>query len=142
MLDYTYLGYKIMPYTHQWYDQDRGILQWNMFGEVNWDQFNAAVEALCNIIEETSQRVDILILDDAGMPSGNPLPHLKHSMSRLNNLDNFGGLYSVTEKHLSALVKTMTSLAAKLANLNFPLKFMNSVEDALVAIERDREKVR
>lgn len=129
-----------MPYEYEWYDRDMGIIRFDMHGEVSWEGFHETINEICAEMDATSKRVYVMVIDKAGMPSGNPVPHIKTAMSKFGNRENLGRVIVVSDKGLAAFVKAISAIVVKFTNMEMSL-FVRTIEEAIDYIEKDRQAV-
>lgn len=132
-----------MPYDLHWHDDEHTIIRLDMHGQVTWDAWYVAVDNICAELEQASHRVDIIFHDMTGMPKGNPMPHMKVTMTKLNSQEHIGTIVSVTRRNQSAFIKTIVEMVTRLMQLTSVQKgvFVESLDEAVAYIHSEREKL-
>ncbi len=129
-----------MPYTFTWYDNEHTIGQLDMHGKVSWEEWHAAVDSLAEELHKVSYRIDFIFNDNAGLPPGNPLPHLRATMAKFAAYSNMGIVVMVSRRSIATMVGAFVNIVAKATktDLNRNGGFVNTLEEALVVIAKDR----
>ncbi|MBA3869206.1 MAG: hypothetical protein H0X30_08630 [Anaerolineae bacterium] len=129
-----------MPYTFSWYDDDHTIGHLDMHGTVSWQEWNEAVDNLADELAKVQYRLDFIFNDRAGLPPGNPLPHLKATMKKLSLYPNMGIVVMVSKRSIATLVGAFVNIVATATktDLNCNGGFVNTVEEALIVIAKNR----
>ena len=129
-----------MPFDVAWIDEAKGILKMTVYGHPTWDEYHEAVDKIATELKATSDRIDLIMDDKVGMPSGNPMPHLKVAVDKLTAFPNFGMSMVVSTRNVALFPQLMMETASRL--YNFDLKrygcFLKTMNEALAIIEIDR----
>jgi hypothetical protein len=131
-----------MPYTVSWHDPSQTILQIHITGENTWDHFLIAMDEVAAHLHETDQRVDLLLIQQAAFPKGNPLPHMRTSANKLKAYTHLGSIVVVDE----ARSKTLARMFIDIVLRTFPgsdenmarFRFVETLDEALATIARNR----
>jgi hypothetical protein len=129
-----------MPFDVDWYDKAKGIIKMTVYGHPTWDEYHEAVEKIATELKATSRRIDMIMDDKVGMPSGNPMPHLKEAVDKLTAFPNFGMSMVVSTRNVALFPQLMMETASRL--YHFDLKrygrFLKTMDEAVASIEADR----
>ncbi|MBA3872267.1 MAG: hypothetical protein H0X30_24250 [Anaerolineae bacterium] len=129
-----------MTYTFTWYDDEHTIGHLDMHGKVTWQEWHEAVDNLVEELKKVSHRIDFIFNDRAGLPPGNPLPHLKATMAKFGSHSNMGIVVMVSRRSIASMVGAFVNIVAKATktDLNRNGGFVNTIDEALVVISKDR----
>jgi hypothetical protein len=129
-----------MPFDVDWYDEAKGILKLTVYGHPTWDEYHEAVDKIATEIKAAARRIDLILDDKVGMPSGNPMPHLKAAADKLTAFPNFGMSMVVSTRNVALFPQLMMETASRL--YHFDLKrygrFFRTIDEAVAVINADR----
>ncbi|MCA9895360.1 MAG: hypothetical protein KC615_20390 [Anaerolineae bacterium] len=129
-----------MTYTVSWYDTEKTILRLDIRDKNTWDAWYVAVDEMCNELSTVSHRVDLVVDDQSGMPQGNPLPHLRNTLSKLSKYEHLHTIVTVSEKLLASPVQVMTRLAIRFSSFTIKdLRYEQTFEAGLKVINAQRK---
>ncbi len=131
-----------MPYDFHWQDDDHTIIRIDIYGEVTWPLWYAAVDQVAQAVSQSSRRVDLIFNDSVGMPKGNALPHLKATNAKLTQHANMGLIVSVSAQHLTTFTRMMINILSRVYGVDNSHNggFVDSLDKALAIIAADRAK--
>jgi hypothetical protein len=110
-----------MPVELIWDNDERTILRLHFQGHTTWDEFHTVVGEAVQAIKVSTHRVDLIFEEVAGMPAGNPLPHMKDGFKRLASLSHFGvgvGVDTVRIHSSSRMMNSFLDLAMRIYGLD------------------------
>lgn len=124
-----------------WYDDSRTVAIIDHTEEPSWAYWYKTLELIMNAIEDSPGYVNLVLTGIVGVPSGNPLPHIKRTFDILNdNIDKIGMVVIVGKGNLSLLVNTFFDILGKATSRPIrPTYFSTSLDDALRIIEAEKE---
>jgi hypothetical protein len=133
-----------MAYDVNWHDENHTIIRMDIYGEPSWDGFHAAVDNVNKEFSTVSHRVDLIFNASIPMPPGNPMPHLKTAISKINGNANLGLIFSVTPQQLFPIIKSLIEITMRIYQIDTKHSggFVNSLEEAMTIIEQDRARTR
>ncbi len=131
-----------MPYKHHWFDAEHTIIQMDIFGQVNWDEWHAAIDKIISEIKNTPHRVDIIFYDSVGMPKGNPIPHLNVSNKKFGEQPNIGIIVTVSPRRVSSFVEMIIEIILRGSKRQRSANsgFVTTMDEALNLIKQSRSK--
>lgn len=131
-----------MPYDFTWHDEAHSIACIEMHGKITWEEWHDLNKKLALELSSTAHRLDFIFIDHVGLPPGNPIPHMKAAVERLNPFPNRGLLIHVSQPSISVLVRAflMTILKATGTSLESLGDFVGTTEEALERIEFSRQE--
>jgi hypothetical protein len=131
-----------MPYDVHWHDPEHTIIRIDVHGDISWDQHHAAMDRVFEEMATVARRVDLIYTGTQPMPSGNPMPHIKKSIARLDQNQNLGLVVIVSPQQVSAIVQTLIDITMRLYRMSSSHNggFVTTLEEAEVIIARDREE--
>lgn len=131
-----------MPFDLNWYDDAHSIMQMTVHGHPTWDEYHEAINKVEQELKAAPHRIDLVLDDKVGMPSGNPMPHLKAAIDKLTAYPNFGMSMAVSTREVAQFPALMMETAARL--YSFDLKrygqFIKTMDEAVAIIQADRAK--
>jgi hypothetical protein len=129
-----------MAYEFRWYDDAQGILVVDIAGETTWGDYDIVHKEICALLETTPHRIDVIFNDRVGLPSGNPMPHLKKVISKLISYDKMGLVYAVNDQNMSSLMRVMIDMAISIYRIDRAHYggFTQTVDEAVALIQKDR----
>ncbi|MFN8375703.1 MAG: hypothetical protein U0694_22885 [Anaerolineae bacterium] len=71
-----------------WYDTEQTILVATITQDTTWSDYHTAIDQIVKRAAAVRYRVDVVFVDNVGMPSGNPLIHLRSGINRLMQQPN------------------------------------------------------
>ncbi|MFN8375704.1 MAG: hypothetical protein U0694_22890 [Anaerolineae bacterium] len=72
----------------KWHDTEQTILVATIAQDTTWHDYHVAIDLIIRYAAAANHRVDVIFLDDVGMPRGNPLLHLQQGASKLMQQHN------------------------------------------------------
>lgn len=131
-----------MPYDLSWYNDDHQILLIDSYGEVSWDQWHLAIDKSINMTKEIPHSVYIVIRDKVGMPSGNPIPHMKTTMTKVGKQGGFEGVIVVSMKARATFAQRIMDIVFRFIPVkSWPIIPADSFEEALALIKKKRPEI-
>lgn len=132
-----------MPYDMNWHDDEKSIIRIDITGDVEWAGFHDVINQTADALKQAPRRVDIIFHDRVGMPPGNPLPHLKTSVSKLADNPKTGLIYVVSPDQISRPVQMLISIVMRVYGIDTSHVggFVHTMEQAIDGIMRDRASV-
>ena len=103
-----------------WYNDSHNILSVHMCSTFTWVEFQSAIDKVCEELSTHPYRIDLILSSEADMPTGNPVPHLKSCIRKLNTNGNFGLTVPVAHRNNSGLIGVTVELATKTLRTNLP----------------------
>ena len=135
-----------MPLEVKWYDPEHTILIGTIAKNTIWDDYHKAIDQIVHEASQVSHRVDVIILDDVGMPVGNPMPHIKLGVSKLVKQDNIKLSIIAGSRGSSGFVRAVFEALGKMFmksgttnNQGFG-GFTKTLDEAITRIKTDRAK--
>ncbi|HEX2620195.1 MAG TPA: hypothetical protein VHL11_08615 [Phototrophicaceae bacterium] len=129
-----------MPYTFYWQDERHTIGRLDIQGQITWEQYYAAVNQIIDELAAVSHRVDLIYYNEAGMPSGNPIPHLRATSLKLFASPNLGLICTVITGKTAPITRLMVD--SMLHTYRIEKKhhggFVDTLDEAIALIARDR----
>lgn len=127
-----------MPIDIQWDDDAHTIIRVEMPGSSTWHEYHQAIETVVQQMRTVSYRVDLIFAVTNSMPAGNPIPHLKSGMSKLEQEANYGVIATITGENKSGYTMQIMSAVIRIYKLDVKHSggFYTSLEDARAAIAR------
>ncbi len=131
-----------MPFDVNWYDEQHSILQIVVHGKPTWDEYHEAMDKVAQKLAATPKRLDMVLDDKVGMPSGNPMPHLKSALDKLTKYPNLGMSMAVSARNISLFPALMMETAGRLYGVDMQRygRFVRSMDEAVAVITADRAK--
>lgn len=126
----------------KWYDEEHTIIQATIAKDTTWEDYHKAIDWIIDQAQNVSYRIDLIFLDDVGMPAGNPMSHLKRGSTRVINQANIRltvlagshGYSGFSRMTLEILAKAYSYMSVKKGQL----LFARDLDEALSIIEKDR----
>ena len=129
-----------------WYDDERTILLATINKTTTWDDYHGAVEYIVAEVKLLDYRIDVIFLDNVGMPAGNPIPHLKWGIATMSKQSNLKSFYIAGSRGSSGFVRSIFealgkafSHRLKTPNSNFN-GFTKTLDEAIRQVEIDRAR--
>lgn len=131
-----------MPYEFHWQDSEQSIIRVDITAPVSWEEFHALTNRVVDELENTTHRIDLIYNDKVGMPKGNPTPHLKANMVRMNAQPNLGFIITVTTRGLSTFTKLIVDATKRGYDLDNTHNggFVATLDEALHIIAESRKQ--
>ncbi len=131
-----------MTINVKWYNDSHSILSVHMSSNFTWVDFQSAIDKVCEELSTHPYRIDLILSSEADMPTGNPVPHLKSFIRKLNTNENIGLTVPVAHRNNSGFIGVMVELVSKILRTNLPHASATvcSMEEALAAIAADRTR--
>lgn len=132
-----------MPYEFVWHDDDHTIVRLDSNGSPSWEQFHEASEQVIVALRESSDRIDVIINDQAGqMPPGNPLPNIKRFAQRLVQYPNMGKIVLVSNQNMNSFMQSLVKMVYRIYGIDTRIvgAFVTTLEEAEQAIASYREQ--
>lgn len=129
----------------KWYDAEQTILLATIAKDTTWDDYHASIDAILKLAASVNHRVDLVFLDDVGMPKGNPLPHLRNGIARLVKQPNLKLSLIAGSKGYAGFVRTVLEMVGRIfgnSTRGPGALFVPDLEEAVARIQADREKER
>jgi hypothetical protein len=130
-----------MPYDFHWHDEERSIIWLDMYDEVSWDALHKVFDEILAEIDATSQRVDLIIHDKAGMPKGNAIASTRVIANKVGQRNNIGLIAVIGANQAAAFVKIILDVLAKFVKFQ-QVEFVNTAEEAEAIIEKNRKEAK
>lgn len=129
-----------MPYRPEWFDTEKQIIHVDIDGDVTWDQWYVMTAKLIEMMSTVSHPVNIIYDDKVGMPTGNPMPHLKANLTRLMQQRNLGTIVSVGSSHTSRIIKAMVDIMMRAYHIDMSHYggFVTSLDEALEIVRHSQ----
>jgi len=131
-----------MPFDVTWYDEAHTIIRVSIYGDRTWDQYHEAMSKVERELQASLHRIDMILDDKVGMPSGNPMPHLKAELDKLTKYPNLGMSMVVSERSVALFPALMMETAGRLYGVDMKRygRFFKTMDEALANIQADRAK--
>ncbi len=128
-----------MAWAMNWYDNDHTIILFTVERNSTWKDFHDAMNRYAQELEETPKKIDVIIDDPFGLPSGSPLPHLKSQMKKLEKYENFGLIISVSRPTTMSFLLTMIEMTSKFFGIEMKKGVtVKTIDEAIKLIEISR----
>ena len=129
-----------MPFDFSWQDEDHSIIRFDIHGVVSWELWHEAIDKVAAELAKTSHRIDLMFVDTVGMPSGNPIRHIKAGTSELLAYPNMGMVITVSTHKISVGGQLMIDIMMRVYRMDMKHHggFVDTIDDALAVIAQDR----
>jgi NAD(P)-dependent dehydrogenase (short-subunit alcohol dehydrogenase family) len=131
-----------MSYRLSWHDEDHTILRADVFDTASWEENHTMINELVDRVAKAPNRVDVIINNSAGLPSGNPMPHLKTMGTKFRRLSNLGKVVIVVNNR--SVLSFIQSFVGIVARSNFAERnsnrFVKSMDEAVEVIMKARAR--
>ncbi len=133
-----------MTYDVNWDDPEQTIIRVDVDGTASWEAYHRSIDDILRLAGDTTDRVDIVFNDKVGLPPGNPIPHFKHSIERLQKLPELGLVVAVTGHGLPMVVRPFVELVMSVYKLDSSHEgdYVRSMDEARQLIARSRAQER
>ncbi len=126
-----------MSTSINWFSPEHTRLIIQFDDHLEWPEFHTAIRQAHRLITPVSNPVDLIILDKAGLPKGNPLSHFREAFKQ--QPPNLKLVVVVPKQDSSATAAFLKRLANVLAKV-FPMKsdviFVETIEQAHDLLDR------
>ena len=123
----------------QWDDSVPDVIRGHIVKGITWQTYRQGMQTILNMIEQQTNRVDVILTTDAALPTGNPVPHFRYVEQRFSDLPNSGLLISVNDTQfllMSRLLLTLMQIYLGQPSKKYPV--VRTVEEAFRLIEENR----
>ncbi|MBA3868112.1 MAG: hypothetical protein H0X30_03075 [Anaerolineae bacterium] len=128
-----------MAWAMKWYDNENTIILFTVEKNSTWNDFHDAMNRYAQELEKTPKKIDVIIDDPFGLPSGSPLPHLKSQMKKLEKYENFGLIVSVSRPTTMSFLLNMIEMTSKFFGIEMKKGVMvKTMDEAIKLIEISR----
>jgi len=127
----------------KWRSEEHTILVATIAKDTTWADYHNSIDEILKRAASVSYRVDLIYLDNVGMPKGNPLPHLKNGIGRLVKQPNIKLSLIAGSKGSTGFVRTMLETIGRAfggATTGMGAMFVPTLEEAVSRIQADRVK--
>ncbi len=128
-----------MKFEIRWLTPEKDRLLIDYTEKINWPDFQSSLEQADGMISPLPNRVDIIILDRFGMPSGYPLQHIRKALQ--NQPANVGSVFIATATFtpgMLAFVKRLTEIAGRLFPTKKMPRIVHSLDEAVALLDREQ----
>ncbi|MBA3869200.1 MAG: hypothetical protein H0X30_08600, partial [Anaerolineae bacterium] len=128
-----------MAWTMHWYDNVHTIVLFTVEKNSTWNDFHDAMNRYAQELENTTKKIDVIIDDRFGLPSGSSLPHLKVQMKKLEKFENFGLIVSVSRPTTMSFLLNIIEMSSKFFGIAMKKGVMvKTMHEAIKLIEISR----
>ncbi len=135
-----------MPIEPSWYDEEHSIIKVDIPARSSWDEYYVAVNWIVAEMKTVDHRVDVIFYEEVGMPSGNPIPHLRWGTKQLMALPNMGDTIVAGKKRNNTFSRIILETVGKSfspfvlsAEKKQELVFLSGLKEALAHIYDKRK---
>ena len=132
-----------MPFDFNWHDSERTIVRVDIHGSNQWGDYHTLIDKVIEALKQTTQRIDVIFNDtSAGLPPGNPMPHIKATSEKLVAYPNMGMIVVANGRNTSRIVKLLVPMVYRAYGIDTRIigDFVATLADAESAITRERAK--
>lgn len=119
-----------MAYQVNWHTDNQTVVLITYRDEMDWETLYASLDEAYEMIRSVDHTVDMIILDQIGLPRGNPMVHFQNAVK--NQPPNAGDLYVIPggSRAMLPFIKQIANIVVKgMPGKAMPI-FVNSLEEA------------
>lgn len=130
-----------MPYRIYWDQQYPDILHSHLTGDIEWDEYNEMIDVVFAEIGTFDTPIYFVLQADAPQPTGNPLPHFRQTISKINSVPSLQLAISV-DAGVATFLRVCLDVIVKIYSPNWTnkLPFVKTMDDAMALIDHHRKE--
>lgn len=130
-----------MAWDMKWFNDEHTIILFTINKGSTWEDFHLAMNNYSLELDATDKRIHAIIYDDYGLPPGNPMPHFRATMPKVQQHRNAGAIVTVSPNKSTGFLQSVIELTGRFLHLNLQKGiFVKTIDDAVKRIQLEEQR--